>query len=196
DWSSDVCSSDLRNPYDTSRSAGGSSGGAAAALAAGLHPIADGSDMGGSLRNPASFCNVVGLRPTPGRVPAWPATLLWEPLGTPGPMGRTVADTALLLSVVAGPDPRTPTALESPGAPFAEVPETGPAGVRVALAPGVGGARPGGGAVAAGAAVGGRVVGRLGAAGGEVRAGGAGAEAAFRAGDVRGVHLAFGELID
>src|SRR5690606_20418218 len=62
-----------RNPYDPTRTAGGSSGGAAAALATGLHPIADGSDMGGSLRNPASFCNVVGLRPAPGRVPSHPS---------------------------------------------------------------------------------------------------------------------------
>ena len=67
-----------RNPYDLSRSAGGSSGGAAAALAAGMVPLADGSDMGGSLRNPASFCNVVGLRPSVGRVPAWPTTNAWE----------------------------------------------------------------------------------------------------------------------
>jgi amidase len=107
-----------RNPYDHSRSAGGSSGGAAAALASGFIPLADGSDMGGSLRNPASFNNVVGLRPTPGRVPDQPATQLWETLGTAGPMGRTVADVALLLSVLAGPDPRCPASLETPGETF------------------------------------------------------------------------------
>ena len=98
-----------RNPYDRSRSAGGSSGGAAVALACGMHPIADGSDMGGSLRNPASFNNVVGLRPSPGRVPGWPALLGWSTLNVSGPMARTVADAALLLSVLAGPDPRTPS---------------------------------------------------------------------------------------
>ncbi|WP_084704362.1 amidase [Phaeacidiphilus oryzae] len=107
-----------RNPYDRSRSAGGSSGGAAVSLACGFVPLADGSDMGGSLRNPASFNNVVGLRPTPGRVPAHPQTQLWETLGTAGPLARTVADVALLLSVLAGPDPRCPAALETPGETF------------------------------------------------------------------------------
>ena len=72
------------NPYDLTKTCGGSSGGAAVALACGMLPIADGSDMGGSLRNPASFCNVVGLRPSPGRVPAWPAR----------PAGRRSASTA------------------------------------------------------------------------------------------------------
>ena len=83
------------NPYRHGLSAGGSSGGAAAALAAGLVPLAEGSDMGGSLRNPAAFCNVVGLRPTPGRVPTWPAPMGWSTLSVQGPMGRTVADVAL-----------------------------------------------------------------------------------------------------
>jgi amidase len=108
-----------RNPYDLSRSAGGSSGGAAAALAAGLLPLAEGSDMGGSLRNPASFCNVVGLRPSPGRVPTWPKEAAWATMGVQGPMARDVADAALLLSVLAGPDPRDPIALETPGSAFA-----------------------------------------------------------------------------
>ncbi|GDY54869.1 hypothetical protein SVIO_054920 [Streptomyces violaceusniger] len=72
------------NPHDLGRSAGGSSGGAAAALASGMIPIADGSDTGGSLRNPASFCNVVGLRPSPGRVPSWPAANAWSTLGVKG----------------------------------------------------------------------------------------------------------------
>jgi amidase len=106
-----------RNPYDLSRSAGGSSGGAAAALASGMQPIADGGDMGGSLRNPASFCGVVGFRPTPGRVPSWPTELPWDTLTTSGPMARTVADVALLLSVMAGPDPRSPISLEGPFVP-------------------------------------------------------------------------------
>ncbi len=97
-----------RNPYDPSRSAGGSSGGAAAALAAGMVPLADGSDLGGSLRNPASFCNVVGLRPTPGTVPSWPNSDPLDPLSTDGPMARCAADVALLLGVIAGPHPHVP----------------------------------------------------------------------------------------
>ncbi|MEU9362506.1 amidase [Streptomyces sp. NPDC048301] len=132
-----------RNPYDTSRSAGGSSGGAAAALAARLTPIADGSDMGGSLRNPASFCNVVGLRPTPGRVPSLPSTDVWETLAVAGPMGRTVADTALLLSVMAGPDPRSPLSLEVPDPAAYRAPlERDIKGLRVAYAPDLGGRVP------------------------------------------------------
>ncbi|WP_328632491.1 amidase [Streptomyces sp. NBC_00356] len=128
-----------RNPYDRARSAGGSSGGAAAALAARLTPIADGSDMGGSLRNPASFCNVVGLRTTPGRVPSLPTNDLWETLGVAGPMGRTVADVALLLSAMAGPDPRCPQSLEAPGSVFRAPLERDLKGLRVAYAPDLGG---------------------------------------------------------
>ena len=97
-----------RNPWLTTRSAGGSSGGAAAALASGMVPIADGSDLGGSLRNPASFCGVVGLRPTPGTVPSWPSADPWDPLATEGPMGRCAADVALLLGAIAGPHPDVP----------------------------------------------------------------------------------------
>ncbi len=92
-----------RNPYDLARSAGGSSGGSAAALACGLVPLADGSDLGGSLRNPASFCSVVGLRPSAGRIPDV-TTPPWSHAVT-GPMGRTVRDVALLLSVQAGEGP-------------------------------------------------------------------------------------------
>jgi amidase len=103
-----------RNPYQLDRSAGGSSGGAAAALAAREVCLADGSDLGGSLRNPASFCNVVGLRPSPGRVPGWPLSDVSDQLGVAGPMARTVADAALLLAVLAGPDPRVPLALDQP----------------------------------------------------------------------------------
>jgi amidase len=103
-----------RNPYDHDRSAGGSSGGAAAALAARLIALADGSDLGGSLRNPASFCNVVGLRPSPGRVPGWPFSDVADMFSVSGPMGRTVTDVALLLAVLAGPDPRVPLALDQP----------------------------------------------------------------------------------
>ncbi|WP_428952540.1 amidase [Streptomyces sp. cg35] len=131
-----------RNPYDLTRSAGGSSGGAAAALAARLQPLADGSDMGGSLRNPASFCNVVGLRTTPGRVPCLPSGDLWETLAVAGPMGRTVADTALLLSVMAGPDPRSPLSLETPGSVFRAPLDRDLTGLRVAYAPDLGGRVP------------------------------------------------------
>ena len=130
-----------RNPYDLSRSAGGSSGGAAAGLASGMLPLADGSDMGGSLRNPASFDNVVGLRPSVGRVPAWPTTNAWELTAVSGPMARTVDDLALLLSVVAGPSTRAPLSLETPGSAFA--PPVAPAdltGARVAVSVDLGGA--------------------------------------------------------
>jgi amidase len=102
-----------RNPFDATRSAGGSSGGAAAALAARMICLADGTDLGGSLRNPASFCNVVGLRPSPGRVPSWPLADVAEMFAVDGPMARTVADVALLLSVMSGPDPRVPMALDA-----------------------------------------------------------------------------------
>jgi amidase len=118
-----------RNPYDLSRSAGGSSGGAAAALAARMICLADGSDLGGSLRNPASFCNVVGLRPSPGRVPRWPVTDPADTLGVAGPMARTVADAALLLAVQSGPDPRATLALDAPPPPLKD-----PADVRRVLA--------------------------------------------------------------
>jgi amidase len=91
-----------RNPYDLDRTVGGSSGGAAAAVAAGMLPFADGSDLGGSLRNPASFCNVVGLRPTPGRVPEPERDDLWDPLSVSGPIARTCADAALLLEAMTG----------------------------------------------------------------------------------------------
>ena len=106
------------NPYDLTKTCGGSSGGAAVALATGMLPIADGSDMGGSLRNPASFCNVVGFRTAPGRVPAWPKGLAWSPFSVPGPMARTVEDVALMLATIAGPDPRSPIAIREPGDMF------------------------------------------------------------------------------
>jgi amidase len=127
------------NPYRKGLSAGGSSGGAAAALAAGFVPVADGSDMGGSLRNPAAFCNVVGLRPTPGRVPTWPAAIGWSQLSVQGPMGRTVDDVALVLSALAGPDPRVPISLDDPGSPFAAPLPERLDGLRVAWAPDLGG---------------------------------------------------------
>ncbi|WP_336209147.1 amidase [Nonomuraea sp. LPB2021202275-12-8] len=125
-----------RNPYDLSKSAGGSSGGAAAALACGMVPLADGSDMGGSLRNPASFCNVVGLRPTPGRVPSPSETAAWYTLSVQGPMARTVEDLTLMMSVVSGFDPRSPYSIKED---FAADPEEGVAGLRVAWSPDLGG---------------------------------------------------------
>lgn len=121
------------NPYDQTRSAGGSSGGAAAALASGMVPLADGSDMGGSLRNPASFCNIVGLRPSLGRVPQWPVTNGWECNSVQGPMARNVGDLALLLSVMAGPSPKTPWARDTPGSLFAEPLSGDLRGIRVAM---------------------------------------------------------------
>lgn len=129
-----------RNPYDLSRSAGGSSGGAAAALACGMTPLADGSDMGGSLRNPAAFCNVVGMRPSPGRVPSWPAEAAWATMSVQGPMARTVSDTALMLSAIAGPDPRSPIALQDPGSDFDVPLQRDLRGLRVAWSPDLGGA--------------------------------------------------------
>jgi amidase len=103
------------NPYDTTKTCGGSSGGAAVALACGMLPLADGSDMGGSLRNPGNFCNIVGFRTSPGRVPVWPRLTGWFPISVQGPMARTVQDVALMLSVIAGPDPRSPIAIAEPG---------------------------------------------------------------------------------
>jgi len=129
-----------RNPYDRTRSAGGSSGGAGAALATGMVPLADGSDMGGSLRNPASFDNVVGLRPSAGRVPQWPMPNAAEVLSTGGPMARNVEDLALLLSVIAGPTARSPLALADPGEVFAPPVRGALTGVRVAFSVDLGGA--------------------------------------------------------
>jgi amidase len=97
-----------RNPYNPALTSGGSSGGGAAALATGMASLASGTDLGGSLRNPASFCNVVGLRPSPGRVPIWPTADSWDPLAVQGPLGRTVADVALQFGILARPDSRSP----------------------------------------------------------------------------------------
>ncbi|WP_353648782.1 amidase [Nakamurella sp. A5-74] len=129
-----------RNPYDLSVTAGGSSGGAAAALAAGMHPLADGNDFGGSLRLPASYCNVIGLRPSAGRVPVHPAADGYAGFSVQGPMARTVDDLALLLSVMAGPDPRSPISLERTGSEFAVVPSSGLQGKRIAFSVDLGGA--------------------------------------------------------
>lgn len=108
-----------RNPWDLTKTCGGSSGGAAVALACGLVPVADGSDTGGSLRNPAAFCNVAGFRPTVGRVPDPKAAFAWSTLSTSGCLGRSVADLAFVLSAIAGPDARSPLSLDEPGSLFA-----------------------------------------------------------------------------
>ncbi len=127
------------NPYDLERTCGGSSGGAAAALASGMIPIADGSDLGGSLRNPASFCNVVGLRPSAGRVPSWPSLAGWFPLAVVGPMARTVSDVALMMSAIAGPDPRSPISIEQPASLFSQPLERDCKGLRIAWSSSLGG---------------------------------------------------------
>ena len=127
------------NPYDTSKTCGGSSGGAAVALACGMVPIADGSDLGGSLRNPGNFNNVVGFRGSPGRVPNWPSGLPWWPLSVVGPLARNVADVALMLSAIAGPDPRAPISIEQPGEMFGQPLERDFNGVRIAWSPDLGG---------------------------------------------------------
>ncbi len=126
-----------RNPYDLGKTCGGSSGGAAVALACGMLPIADGSDTGGSLRNPAAFCNVVGLRPSPGRVPG--ASGSWQPLSVSGPMARTVGDVALFLSAIAGPDANGPLSIQEDGARFRAPLARSFKGVRVAWWRGLGG---------------------------------------------------------
>lgn len=127
------------NPYDLTKSAGGSSGGAAAALASGMLPLADGSDTGGSLRNPGNFNNVVGFRVSPGLVPAWPNSKPWLGLGVKGPLARTVDDCAFLLSVMAGPDPRDQLAHPVDPAQFLAPLERNFSGVKVAWCPDLGG---------------------------------------------------------
>jgi amidase len=121
-----------RNPYDLTKTCGGSSGGAAVALACGMVPVASGSDTGGSLRNPAAFCNVVGFRPSPGRVPNPKAAFAWWTLSTSGCLGRSVADLAFALSTITGPDSRAPLSTDEPGTRFAKPLERSFKGVRVA----------------------------------------------------------------
>src|SRR4029453_583303 len=101
-----------RNPWNLALTAGGSSGGSAAALATGMCPIAEGTDLGGWLRGPAAHCGVVGFRTTPGLIPRYPSVLAWDTYSVEGPMARTVADAALMLSVMSGPDPRSPISYE------------------------------------------------------------------------------------
>jgi amidase len=126
-----------RNPYDVTKTCGGSSGGAATAVAARMLPIADGSDTGGSLRNPPAFCNVVGLRPSPGRVAS--ESTSWSPLSVSGPIARTVADVALFLSAIAGPDPRNPLSIQEDPARFRATLDRNFKGDRIAWWRGLGG---------------------------------------------------------
>ncbi|SHS43385.1 amidase [Mycobacteroides abscessus subsp. abscessus] len=130
-----------RNPYNPKKTAGGSSGGAAVAVACGMIPLADGSDMGGSLRYPACFNNVVGLRTSPGRIP-YPKAALYSPLGVQGPMARDVEDAAFMLSVIAGPDHRSPLSIEEPGSVFSINFNRDLKGLRIAWSANLGGILP------------------------------------------------------
>lgn len=127
-----------RNPWNLDRTAGGSSGGSAAALAAGMAPIALGSDHGGSLRTPAGHCGVVGFRTSPGRVPQYPSNWLYDPFAVTGPMARTVPDAALMLSAIAGPDVNVPISLSEPGSTFLSAAEGDVAGWRIGWSPDLG----------------------------------------------------------
>jgi amidase len=122
-----------RNPYDVTKTCGGSTGGGSVALACGMVPLADGSDMGGSLRNPPNFCNIVGIRPSPGRVPAVPTQLGWFTLSVLGPVARNVTDLAFFLSVLAGYDQHAPISIDQTGAQFAQPLERSFKGVKVAM---------------------------------------------------------------
>lgn len=128
-----------RNPYDTSRSVGGSSGGAAAAVTTGMLPFADASDLGGSIRNPASFANLVGLRPTAGRVASARPGNTWDPGSVLGALTRDVADTGLILSVIAGPEPRAPLSIDEDPALFLSLRARSFRGARIAFSPDLGG---------------------------------------------------------
>ena len=128
-----------KNPWDMTKTCGGSSGGAAVSVASGMLPFADGSDMGGSLRNPANFCGVVGLRPSPGRVPTYPSINVWGTLGVMGPIARTAEDAAWLLSVQAGDDPRAAMGRCGDPTVFREPLDRDFNGVRIAWSPTLGG---------------------------------------------------------
>ncbi len=121
------------NPYDVTKTCGGSTGGGAVALASGMVPLADGSDMGGSLRNPPNFCNVVGIRPSPGRVSNVPTHLGWFTLSVPGPVARNATDCAFFLSVLAGYDHHSPISIDQSGSQFAQPLGRNFKGVRVGM---------------------------------------------------------------
>lgn len=122
-----------RNPYDTSRNAGGSSGGAAASLATGQTWLSHGSDLAGSLRTPAAYCGIVGLRPTPGRVPGGAGADLYNLESVSGPMARSVRDCALFLDAMAGFDPMSPISYPAPDQPFQEAVDQATPNVRIAF---------------------------------------------------------------
>jgi len=128
-----------RNPWNPDRTAGGSSGGAAVALATGMLPLADGSDMGGSLRNPGNFNNVVGFRPSPGLVPKCPSAAPWLPLSVKGPLARSVDDLGFFLSAMAGFDARDQLSYESEASAFADPLVMNTKGLRIAWCPDLGG---------------------------------------------------------
>src|ERR1043166_8504168 len=129
-----------RNPWDPAKSAGGSTGGGAVALATGMIALAEGTDLGGSLRIPASFCGVVGLRPSPGLVPTHPADWVWDTLQVPGAMARTAEDVALMLQAIAGPSPYAPLRQPMEGRDFVTAVRNGPArSLRVAYCPDIAG---------------------------------------------------------
>ncbi len=125
-----------RNPWNPELSAGGSTGGGAVGLATGMIALAEGTDLGGSLRIPASFCGVVGLRPSPGLVPTYPSAYLWDNMQVTGPMARTAEDVALMLGAVCGPSPLSPNTQAIAGRDFVEAVRRGPkSGLRIAYAP-------------------------------------------------------------
>src|SRR5437899_9700607 len=129
-----------RNPWNLALTAGGSSGGSAAALATGMCPLAEGTDLGGSLRGPASYCGVVGFRTTPGLIPRYPSLLAWDTYSVEGPMARTVGDAALMLSVMSGLDDRSPISYEvDPRALVNATKAPSVKGARVAWTPDLGG---------------------------------------------------------
>lgn len=133
-----VCGT-TRNPWDLDRTSGGSSGGSAVALAAGMVPLSEGSDLGGSLRIPASFCGVVGFRTSPGLVPFYPTKLAWDTLAVEGPMARTVEDAALMLGAIVGPDERVPISYGGePQNYLAAARDPSAKGLRVAWSPNLG----------------------------------------------------------
>jgi Asp-tRNA(Asn)/Glu-tRNA(Gln) amidotransferase A subunit family amidase len=132
-----------RNPWSPTHSPGGSSGGAAAAVAAGLGPLAEGSDLAGSIRHPAAWCGVVGFKPSQGRVPRYPTPTAWNAMSVNGPITRTVADAALMFAAMVGPDSRDPLALPHTGEDWArltDAPADAARGLRVAWTPDLGGA--------------------------------------------------------
>ncbi|MFQ5568313.1 MAG: amidase [Rhodothermales bacterium] len=129
-----------RNPWNPKRSAGGSTGGGAAGLATGMIALAEGTDLGGSLRIPASFCGVVGLRPSAGLVPTYPSTYLWDNMQVTGGMGRTVEDVALFLQATAGPSPNCPIYQPTEGRDFVSAVKEGlPGKPRIAYCPDIAG---------------------------------------------------------